>query len=273
MQKYRNNIDESVRFVTQHYQQGVFDTAKGWKMLKHSLTGFKRVHFLSLATRVAAVALLLLVTGIGIWMSVNRQEQLLAEYDNIGFTLPDRTEIVMREGAELIYDRHFGHYDRNVSMRGAIRFNVTRDETRPFIVTTPTAQITVLGTVFDVSENDEGTALSVISGRVLFTPESPAVHILCTKGMRVHYQVAGKEINVYSDDSSIFYSAERNELSIHNASIEQLLMLLSQYYNVRMEATEEELPLRLTSSFSGKGIIEILNIINITLDTHIKIVH
>jgi len=273
MQQNRNDIDESIRFVAQHYRQGVFDTAKGWKRLTHSLQEFRRVQYLSLVTRVAAVALLLIVTGIGIWISVNRPSQLLAESDNTIFSLPDHTEVVMQEGAELTYDRHFGNRYRHVSMHGNIRFSVTHDETMPFIVFTPTAKITVLGTVFNVSENDEGTELSVISGKVLFTPESPAAQILCTKGMRVHYREKGKEINVFSDDTSIFYSAERNELSINNATLEQLLMLLSQYYNVQMKAPEEELPLRLTSTFSGKSIIEILNIINITLDSHIQIVN
>ncbi len=273
MQKYRNDIDDSVRFVAQHYQQGVFDTANGWKKLTHTLPGFRKGHYLTLVARVAAVALLLLVSGIGIWMSVNRPRQLVAESGNYAFTLPDRSEVVMQEGAELTYDRRFGQQDRRVAMLGDIRFIVTRDETKPFIVTTPTASITVLGTVFDVSENEEGTTLSVISGRVLFTPVSPAVQLLCSAGMRIHYKAKGEEINVFSDDASIFYSAKRNELSIHNATIEQLLQLLSQYYNIQLEAPEEELPLHLTASFSGKSIIEILNIINITLDTHIQIVH
>lgn len=181
MQQNRNDIDESIRFVAQHYRQGVFDTAKGWKRLTHSLQEFRRVQYLSLVTRVAAVALLLIVTGVGIWISVNRPSQLLAESDNTIFSLPDHTEVVMQEGAELTYDRHFGNRYRHVSMHGNIRFSVTHDETMPFIVFTPTAKITVLGTVFNVSENDEGTELSVISGKSSSHPSHPPYRFFVQK--------------------------------------------------------------------------------------------
>lgn len=272
MQKKTDDIDQSIQFVVQHYQPDVFDTTEGWKKLTHKLPGYRKVRPISVATRVAAAVVLLLISGIALWMTVNRPHQLMAEADNSAFTLPDRTEIVMQEGAELKYDRHFGDQERRVSMQGDIRFAVARDEEKPFIVSTPSAQITVLGTVFNVSNNDQGTSLSVQSGKVLFTPESPAVEIICTKGMRVHYQKKDKEIHVFSDNASILYSADRNELSITNAPIGQLLMLLSQYYNVKIEAPEAELPLLITSSFSGKSIIEIVNIINYTLDSHITIV-
>lgn len=271
MKKKRHNLDESVRFVAQHYQKGLFDPTTGWRRLGDSLPEFRRAIHLSLLKRVAAAALLLLITGVGILMMANRPKQLLAQSDNTAFTLPDQTEIVMQEGAALTYDRHFGDQSRNVSMRGDIRFSVAHDKNKPFIVSTPTANITVLGTVFDVSEHDEGTALSVISGKVLFTPESPAVQVLCTSGMRIDYKAKGKEINVYAHDSSILYSAEQNTLTLNNAPLEQVILLLSQFYDVKLDAPAEGLQLRLTTSFSGQGIIEIVNIINFTLDTQIQI--
>lgn len=271
MKKNRHNLDESVRFVAQHYQKGLFDPSTGWRRLGNSLPEFRRTGHLLILKRVAAMALLLLITGIAILMIENRSKHLFAQSDNTEFTLPDQTEIVMQEGAALTYDRHFGDQSRHVSMRGDIRFSVAHDKNKPFIVSTPTANITVLGTVFNVLEHDEGTTLSVISGKVLFTPESPAVQILCSSGMRIDYKTKGKEINVYADDSSILYSAEQNVLTLNNAPLEQVILLLSQFYNVKLYAPAEELQLRLTTSFSGQGIIEIVNIINFTLDTQIQI--
>ena len=61
MEKNRNEMDESIRFVAQHYQEGAFNTTQGWKRLTPSLPGFGKRGQLSLLTRIAAAALLLLI--------------------------------------------------------------------------------------------------------------------------------------------------------------------------------------------------------------------
>lgn len=271
MKQPRHNTDEQIRFVARHYRENLFDSRKGWEKLSASLPGFGKSVPTFRRTSLAVAASLLAILSIGILITANRPKQLLAQTHNVRFSLPDQTEILMHKGARLSYRRTFGNADRMVSMRGAIRFNVTRNETNPFTVATPTATITVLGTLFDLAENDEGTSLAVLSGKVRFTPQSPAIDILCTAGTRISYKAAGEEIDVSTDHSSIRYSARLNNLSIRNATLAQLVPLLSLYYNTKLELPREELPLRLTASFSGKNIDEIVSLVNFTLDTHLSV--
>lgn len=271
MEKNRHDMDESVRFVVRHYQKGMFDTPKGWKRLTASLPGFGRVQYLSLLTRVAAAGVLLFVIGVGILKMVNRPEQLSAQTDNIAFTLPDQTEILMQKGAKLEYDKHFDKTERRVSMHGEITFNVTRDEAKPFIVSTPTAQIEVLGTEFTVTADDDETRLSVASGRVRFTPDDPVIPLLCTAGMTVHYNAESETVKVASPGSEMEINGKTRSLIFDNMRLKEIVMVLSHFYNVQIELPERESELTFSSSFMQESIIEIINIINLTLDTHIII--
>ncbi|WP_298645809.1 FecR family protein [uncultured Proteiniphilum sp.] len=272
MEKNRQDRDESVRFVVQHYQKGMFEPSKGWKRLTASLPGSGRVRYLSFITRAAAAVVLLFVAGIGVWMMVNRPEQLFAQVDNTEFTLPDNSQIVMQRGAKLEYDRHFGKTERHVSMQGEIAFAVVRDETRPFIISTPTARIEVLGTEFTVNAGDNETRLSVTSGKVRFTPDDPVIPLLCTAGMTVHYSANTETINVSSPGSEMEINGKTRSLTFDNIGLKEIVMVLSHFYNVQIELPENESDLTFSSSFTGKSIVEIINIINFTLDTNIVIV-
>lgn len=280
MVKNRQNMDQSVRFVAQHYQKGVFEPTKGWKRLAASLPGFHKIgqtrkagkaRRLSQATRIAAAVLLLFVAGIGVWTVVNRPQQLVAQVDNTEFTLPDQTGIVMRRGAKLEYDRHFGKRERHVSMQGEITFAVARDETRPFIVSTPAARIEVLGTGFTVNAGDNETRLSVASGMVRFTPNDPVIPLLCGAGMAVHYSAKTETVKITSPGSTMEINGREGFLLFDNTRLEEVVRVLSHFYHVPLQLPESESGIPFSSSFSEKSIQEIIHIINFTLDTHITL--
>jgi transmembrane sensor len=66
---------------------------------------------------------------------------------------------------------------RNVSLEGRAFFAVTRDETRPFVVSTGAGEIRVLGTRFEVAEEEEGTRTVVVEGLVAVSNRSGSVEV------------------------------------------------------------------------------------------------
>lgn len=274
MEKSGQNMDEAVRFVARHYREGVFEPSNGWKRVTASLPGFgavRKARRAWLVTRMAAAVLLLLVAGVGVWITVNRSQQLLADADNTRFTLPDQTGIVMQQGAELKYNKDFGKHERHVSMQGEIAFAVARDEAKPFIVSTSTARIEVLGTEFTVRAVDNETRLIVESGAVRFTPDDPVIPLLCSAGMVVHYNAADETVKVSSPGSEMEINGITRSLTFNNMKLKEIIPVLSHFYNVPIELTEADGELTFTSSFTGESIIQIINIINLTLDTRVTI--
>ncbi len=83
--------------------------------------------------------------------------------------LQDGTHVVLDAGSQIQYPEHFADDSRHIRLQGAGYFQVTRDATRPFVVTASDGEIEVLGTAFDVQCWDETpVVVSVEEGRVKF---------------------------------------------------------------------------------------------------------
>lgn len=68
------------------------------------------------------------------------------------FTLDDGTRVLLSANSRLEYPKLFGQQGmRTVRLAGEARFEVAKDATRPFVVSTEKMQTQVLGTVFNVS--------------------------------------------------------------------------------------------------------------------------
>ncbi|NLJ01264.1 MAG: FecR family protein [Bacteroidales bacterium] len=269
-----HKTDERVRFVARHYQPDRIDSRKVWPEMCEQLGIFSkhRPNHRTFSTywQVAAAAALLLIAGILYFMG-DKTEVLVAENERSAFSLPDQTKIVMQRGAKLEYDPRFGKNERHVSMSGEITFAVTRDETKPFIVSTPVARVEVLGTEFTVKADNKEARLTVTSGKVLFTPHDPVIPLLCDAGMAVHYRADTETVEVTSPESRIAINGKEDFLLFDNIQLKEVARVLSHYYNVSIELPDNESDIRFSSSFTRKSILEIINIINLTLDTHITL--
>lgn len=269
----RPDLEVSIRFVANHYKEGIFDSGKGWKKISTSIPdlGKKRRMGVRKTFTIAAAAVLLFIIGFGIYKMANQTNELLAENNDTQFVLPDLTKVVMQKGAKLSYDKDFRGTTRHVSMHGEIEFSVFRDETKPFIVSTPVSQIEVLGTVFTVDADYETTSLKVTQGIVEFTAKDPAIPIRCTAGMNLRYNAEEQEIAVFSDDNEMEINGKIGTVRFNNMKLKDVVTTLSHFYDVDLSLPENEAELTFSSTFSQKSIIEVVNIINITLNSHITI--
>lgn len=262
--------EEQVRFVARHYQPGRFDSRRAWNEMQQQLEIPSKRRSLTIYWQAAAVIALLLVAGI-FYFTGSRTETLIAENHRTELSLPDQTEIVMQQGARLTYDKHFNKQERRVSMHGEITFAVAPNISKPFIVTTPVARVEVLGTEFTVQADDDETHLNVASGRVLFTPNDPVIPLLCSAGMAVHYRADTRTVEVTSPQSRMEINDQTKTLTFDNVRLEEVVRILSHYYNTSLELPDNETGIPFSSSFTDKSIIEIINIINFTLDTRITL--
>jgi transmembrane sensor len=84
-------------------------------------------------------------------------------------TLPDGTQVWLNADSRISYN--FDKCSREVELTGEAFFDVTRDETCPFIIHTSTIDLKVLGTAFNVRSyaDEENTETSLIHGSVEIT--------------------------------------------------------------------------------------------------------
>lgn len=114
-----------------------------------------------------AAAVGVLALGVG-WIGWSQRPQPWSVETAPGqqrtLTLADGSQVVMDGGARLAMDRR---RPREVKLEaGRALFEVTHDETRPFLVTVGDTTLTDLGTVFDVTRLQDGVRVAVSEGAV-----------------------------------------------------------------------------------------------------------
>jgi transmembrane sensor len=115
----------------------------------------------------AVAAALMLVVGLGVgyvtWQSAATFETAVGEQHRI--TLQDGSVLFLNTNSEVRVRWPTG--ERRIELiRGEARFNVAKDRTRPFIVTTAKAAVRALGTVFNVRADAQSTEVAVFEGEV-----------------------------------------------------------------------------------------------------------
>lgn len=89
------------------------------------------------------------------------------------FYLPDSTLVWLNTDSEIIWKSDFGNKNREIILIGEAYFDVTRNESRPFVVHAGSTVTTVLGTSFNLTANDSSSTveIAVVSGKVSFASE------------------------------------------------------------------------------------------------------
>ncbi len=127
-------------------------------------------------TAFVAVFLVLLTQ---VFPSFNKTDKPVAAVKNKVFSntvskskivLPDSTVVWLNKGSSLTYNSSFGKQTRSVSLQGEAFFDV-RHGAIPFLISTHSVVIKVLGTAFNVRsyKNESTTETSLIRGKVQIT--------------------------------------------------------------------------------------------------------
>ncbi|MDR1258145.1 MAG: FecR family protein [Tannerellaceae bacterium] len=178
---------------------------------------------------------------------------LLALYNEKGYAtlvtaLEDGSVVYLADDSRLYYPEHFPTAGkRDVSLEGRAMFDVRGDSRRPFIITTPTVQIEVTGTVFDLqSAGSNPFELSVRQGQVKITSTKSGQHLYAQAGETVTLTPSG---NLLAEET-----AGNNPFSIYDGRIrfkdEKLINILRIINNNKAS----ELTLQTTPSLENRTI-------------------
>ncbi|MBN2611735.1 MAG: FecR family protein [Bacteroidales bacterium] len=259
---------------------------------------------ISIARR-AAVALsglaasILLVLGIYTIMQVRQVSQLK---NNPGFThvfsprgqrtsllLPDNTKVWLNGESSLRYSANYNKTQREVYLDGEAFFEVSRDESRPFLVNTTEIKVKVYGTSFNIKAfpNEKFIETTLIKGKLSVTPikkaGKPSHEIYLKPKEKCIYQKASGDISQEKiieepTDSKTkqedFQKAEKilpepritierninaeqeelwknGKLIFRNEAFEQLAVKIERWYDVKIHFEDENL-----KSYKFTGIFE-----------------
>ena len=208
--------------------------------------------------------------------------------------LPDGTTVWLNADSRLSY--RINNTGREVELTGEAYFDVAKDKDHPFRVHTPTVDILVLGTIFDIRSysKEYNTETSLFQGSVEVTlrnnpdkkiilhpeekitvhnneatvtsikkPEPDADQPLITVG-KIHRQ---------QKDSSIIETLwTKNQLYFDDRTLEEVGFMLERWFGVHVTITDDNLKLRrFTGNFEEEGLPEVMEALRISSDFHYTI--
>ncbi len=209
--------------------------------------------------------------------------------------LPDGSVVWLNAGSKLTYDKNFGIETREVTLTGEGFFDVTKNKEKPFIISTNSIKIKVLGTAFNVKAypEDKQTETSLIRGsievtirnrpndKIILSPSEKLVVENDIARLEKDFRMKEKEtgnvvrtelpvINTLMSINKLKYNpvdstvAEiqwvNNKLVFRDESFSELAVKMERWYNVEIDITDPRISEeRLNGIFDSETIIQALD--------------
>lgn len=241
-----NAEDAYNRFVNRINNKKIISKTSSWKKY--------------MAYAAAIVILLIsvpfLLNRVRIEPEIHYSELNIPRGSKLNVVLPDGSTAWINADSKLTYSSDFGRNNRNIELEGEGYFEVIPGEI-PFIISTDSAQIKVLGTKFNVRnyKDDKTVRVSLLEGSVLFS--SNEKEYLLDRPQIVDLD---KVLNAYSVvDSRVEYSNKwiNNHMFFDEISFGEIALVLERAFDVNILFSSDELK---NLIFYGDFVIEANNL-------------
>lgn len=147
-------------------------------------------------------------------------------------TLPDGSRVWLNAGTSLHFPTAFTGNDRRVELKGEAYFEVSHNKEKPFKVVTDKAEVTVLGTHFNISAYEEEPVMqtTLLEGSVLVKNNHDEKRLI--PGQQATIKEAGGLVNVSKGDPAVAIAWKNGLFEFKNLGIEAIMRELQRWYNI-----------------------------------------
>jgi ferric-dicitrate binding protein FerR (iron transport regulator) len=149
--------------------------------------------------------------------------------------LSDGTEIWLNAKSTLVYPSHFGKDARRVKITGEAYFNVTKDDNKPFIVSTNGLVIKVLGTVFNVCgyTNADSSNISLLEGAIeIYKSDDPKGKIRMKPNEQLNYKNGIMSISNHINEDDFLW--RKGIYAFEKEKFSEIVKKLELYYDSKI---------------------------------------
>ena len=150
--------------------------------------------------------------------------------------LSDGSKIFLNAGSKLSFSKEYDSESRKVSLYGEAYFEVKKG-INPFIISTEYAEITVLGTKFNVRSRDDGFEVGVNEGAVKVKNDLRSIEI--SQGEQIDVNPKYPETFTTSKTTDFYPGWKNNKLICDNSSLLKICDELERIYNVKINFQNE----------------------------------
>ena len=197
--------------------------------------------------RIAAAAVFIIGVGYT-WqtMSINAQPSLVEMVspmdEQLFVDLPDGTQVWLNKNSKLTYEADFK--ERKVELEGEAFFDVVRDETHPFRITSGFSETKVLGTSFNVRayKAEKKIEVTVETGVVeLSNLKAPENKIELVKGTSGYYDKKDEVVKESTDKISNAQSWRTKKLAFDDIAMSDVTLAMERYFDIEIDLAGSEI--------------------------------
>jgi transmembrane sensor len=219
------------------------DTDAAWERFSAQLHAPKKVFRLNTYLRIAAAVVFI---GIGslllgrLWLG--RQVSVQTASNEVKeVTLPDGSVAWLNHDSKLEYARNFKGDIRSVQLSGEAFFEVVKNPEKPFVITTPHAVTTVLGTSFNLADHNNAAeaTLTVATGKVSFVSAAGHNEVVVTanESARIDAATGAASKDDMADLNSMGWKTRK--LSFRDTPLPDVFKSLERYYNINIKTDNQ----------------------------------
>ncbi len=224
----------------------------------------------------AAAIVILLISTVQLYYYFSKPSTITvtAQAQNLEQVLPDGTVVSLHAGSQITYPEKFASGARRVDLKGEAYFKVTHNKSKPFIVSSGSARVEVLGTQFNVNTRTSAGTMEVVltSGKVsVYYEANPKENVLLDPGekavLRTNQNLISKSVNVDPN----YMAWKTRVLVFDNETLSQVVNTLQNVYQTPVTLTDPALSgCRVTATFDGQSFESVIEVIKETLDLRVK---
>ncbi|MBX2921194.1 MAG: FecR domain-containing protein [Chitinophagaceae bacterium] len=178
-------------------------------------------------------------------------------------TLPDHSVVTLNKKAVLSYPSSF-QKQRHVKLSGEAFFNIMPDKTKPFTIDVDNIRVKVIGTSFNIKNNNSATEIVVSTGIVRVTRENETIELRA--GEQTTITALTNKLEKGSNTDKLFNYYVSRTFVCDNTPLWKLVDKLNEAYDVHITIAKKELrALPLTVTFNEESLDTIFEILSQTL--------
>jgi transmembrane sensor len=252
---------------------GRIDTDEGWKRFSKETGARGKGGLSALSTwrplAIAASIALLVALAFTIYYIVNQPDTelhtLSAADHNVTMEMFDGSMIFLKDGSVLEYPQKFNRRSREVMLTGEAYFEIMHDKDAPFTIHVGSHDVKVLGTSFNIRQEEERITVSVVKGKVSLSGAGEADKgIVLQEGEEGSVMIGEQIYHKENITSHNFLFWKTGRLSYTKVALRDVFNDIGSCYGVNIIAEDPEiLQHELTTTFDNQGLDEILKELNL----------
>ncbi|MEQ8927097.1 MAG: FecR domain-containing protein [Fulvivirga sp.] len=183
-----------------------------------------------------------------------------SESDKKEVVLPDGSQVTLNKNSSIKYNGDF-QSSRKIKLTGEAFFDVVRDESHPFIITTETINVKVLGTSFDIkAKPGKKASVHVKSGVVQVNNIIDRDSIQVVKNEQV--VVSDNHLVKANMTNENAFAWKTGIITFNNDQFSEVVSTLEEVYDIEIELANPRLSqCVLTAKFENKSIKEVMTLL------------